>query len=212
MRHRVLALLLALGAPGLAHASGCDDLSTCFAPPMVYSQSANNNTGGVSINLGAYASLASPAFTGTPTAPTPALNDNTTKLATTAFVTSALGPVTITASTAVTQQQLALALAPYLTAAAMQIHPSQPYTVSGAIALGEAYSVVDCPAACTVTLAPPADTTHDGPPHTITSIGTAQVQFNLSFYGTSSGGLPLNQGSTVNVFWAQAFNTYLYVN
>lgn len=44
------------------------------------------------------APLASPAFTGTPTAPTPAAGDNSTKIATTAYVTgavsSALGEVT----------------------------------------------------------------------------------------------------------------------
>src|ERR1017187_619453 len=37
------------------------------------------------------APLNSPAFTGTPTAPTPTPGDNTTKLATTAFVTAAGG-------------------------------------------------------------------------------------------------------------------------
>jgi hypothetical protein len=41
-------------------------------------------------NLSAYAPLASPAFTGTPTAPTPAPGDNTTKLPTTAFVHAAI--------------------------------------------------------------------------------------------------------------------------
>ncbi|MGY3588093.1 hypothetical protein [Bradyrhizobium sp. USDA 4350] len=40
-------------------------------------------------NLGA-AGLASPAFTGTPTAPTPVATDNTTKLATTAYVKTAI--------------------------------------------------------------------------------------------------------------------------
>jgi hypothetical protein len=43
-------------------------------------------TGNLSINLSAYAPLASPAFTGNPTAPTAALGDNDTSLATTAFV------------------------------------------------------------------------------------------------------------------------------
>ena len=37
-----------------------------------------------------YAPLSSPALTGTPTAPTPTLSDNSTKLATTAFIQSAL--------------------------------------------------------------------------------------------------------------------------
>ena len=43
--------------------------------------------------LNAKASLASPAFTGTPTAPTPTSNDNTTKIATTAFVKTAIQEV-----------------------------------------------------------------------------------------------------------------------
>lgn len=40
--------------------------------------------------LSAYAPLASPHFTGAPTAPTPAAGDNTTRLATSAFVTAAI--------------------------------------------------------------------------------------------------------------------------
>ncbi|MDD2290683.1 MAG: hypothetical protein PHV52_00255 [Aliarcobacter sp.] len=43
-------------------------------------------SGNVQTQLNAKAPLASPALTGTPTAPTPAASDNTTKLATTAFV------------------------------------------------------------------------------------------------------------------------------
>jgi hypothetical protein len=43
-------------------------------------------TGNLSIDLSAYAPLASPAFTGNPTAPTAALGDSDTSLATTAFV------------------------------------------------------------------------------------------------------------------------------
>jgi len=41
--------------------------------------------------VGTKAPLASPAFTGTPTAPTPAASDNSTKLATTAYVDTASG-------------------------------------------------------------------------------------------------------------------------
>ena len=44
-------------------------------------------------NLSGYAPIASPAFTGNPTAPTPAPNDNDTSIATTAFVAAALGGV-----------------------------------------------------------------------------------------------------------------------
>lgn len=38
------------------------------------------------VDLSTYAPINSPTFTGTPTAPTPTINDNTTKLATTAYV------------------------------------------------------------------------------------------------------------------------------
>jgi hypothetical protein len=47
-------------------------------------------SGNLSIDLSAYAPLASPAFTGNPTAPTATFGDNDTSLATTAFVQSAL--------------------------------------------------------------------------------------------------------------------------
>lgn len=42
-----------------------------------------------------YAPLASPALTGTPTAPTPTSTDNTTKLATTAFVKTAISGLSV---------------------------------------------------------------------------------------------------------------------
>lgn len=45
---------------------------------------------GAPIDLSAYAPINSPAFTGTPTAPTPSFGDNSSKLATTAFVESAV--------------------------------------------------------------------------------------------------------------------------
>ena len=45
--------------------------------------------------MAAKAPLASPALTGAPTAPTPALNDNGTRLATTAFVAGALDPLSV---------------------------------------------------------------------------------------------------------------------
>lgn len=41
-------------------------------------------------DLSIFAPLASPAFTGTPTAPTPTAGDNSTKVSTTAFVTAAI--------------------------------------------------------------------------------------------------------------------------
>lgn len=46
-------------------------------------------TSAIQTQLGLLAPLASPTFTGNPTAPTPAVNDNDTSIATTAFVTAA---------------------------------------------------------------------------------------------------------------------------
>lgn len=46
---------------------------------------------GTVIDLSGYAPLASPTFTGTPTAPTPAADDDSTKIATTAYVQDELG-------------------------------------------------------------------------------------------------------------------------
>jgi hypothetical protein len=47
-------------------------------------------SGNLSVNLSAYAPLASPAFTGNPTAPTATFGDNDTSIATTAFVQAGL--------------------------------------------------------------------------------------------------------------------------
>jgi hypothetical protein len=44
----------------------------------------------IAVNLTSYAPLNTPAFVGTPTAPTPAINDNSTKIATSAYVQSNL--------------------------------------------------------------------------------------------------------------------------
>lgn len=45
-----------------------------------------DETGGGDVDLTGYAKLASPAFTGTPTAPSPSLSDDSTKIATTSWV------------------------------------------------------------------------------------------------------------------------------
>ena len=52
-----------------------------------------NFAGTVTTSLGTKAPLASPALTGTPTAPTPAAGDSTTKIATTEYVQGSLGMV-----------------------------------------------------------------------------------------------------------------------
>jgi hypothetical protein len=60
---------------------------------IVYSSSSFVKMTGAStftLDTTVYAPLASPAFTGTPTAPTPSAADNSTKLATTAYVDNAV--------------------------------------------------------------------------------------------------------------------------
>jgi hypothetical protein len=63
-------------------------------PPGVVSATApltyDSGTQNISIDLSAYATLASPTFTGDPKAPTPTAGDNDTSIATTAFVQTAL--------------------------------------------------------------------------------------------------------------------------
>jgi Major tropism determinant N-terminal domain len=49
---------------------------------------------GTTVGGSALATLASPAFTGTPTAPTPSSSDNSTKIATTAYVNTVLSTIT----------------------------------------------------------------------------------------------------------------------
>ena len=58
-----------------------------------YTQKAKQDANGNQIDT-TYAPLASPALTGTPTAPTAAAGTNTTQIATTAFVTSAISGIT----------------------------------------------------------------------------------------------------------------------
>lgn len=66
----------------------------------------------VAAALGSKAPLASPALTGTPTAPTAAASTNTTQIATTAFVAGALGSYLTTSSAASTYAPLASAVQP----------------------------------------------------------------------------------------------------
>lgn len=66
-----------------------------------------------SLTVTEFAPLASPAFTGTPTAPTPASGDSSTKIATTAFVQAALGGIKgiYPCTTSTTYAQITAALA-----------------------------------------------------------------------------------------------------
>lgn len=63
----------------------------------------------VTTQLGTKAPIASPAFTGTPTAPTATAGTNTTQVATTAFVVAAVAGVTIPAASATVQGKVELA-------------------------------------------------------------------------------------------------------
>ncbi len=126
---------------GLVHgnflAIGDDGLVKEVAPPSAGNvASVFGRTGAVTAQSGDYgvaqiigaAPLASPAFTGVPTAPTPASNDSSTKIATTAFVQGLIingvnltGPIISTGNvTAITAQTgtgttFAMSAAPTLT-------------------------------------------------------------------------------------------------
>ena len=65
--------------------------------------------------LGSYATIASPALTGTPTAPTATTSDNTTKIATTAFVKSNLVSYVTSSSLSTTLGSYATNASPALT-------------------------------------------------------------------------------------------------
>jgi hypothetical protein len=68
-------------------------------------------TGNTDITLptsGTIATLASPNFTGTPTSPTPLIGDNSTTIATTAFVTTAISAVNSSTSTSLAAKQDAI--------------------------------------------------------------------------------------------------------
>jgi hypothetical protein len=76
---------------GSAHASQIQTtISTSASTPISATPPLSISGGNISIDLSAYAPLASPALTGNPTAPTPTAGDNDTSIATTAFVTSAV--------------------------------------------------------------------------------------------------------------------------
>jgi hypothetical protein len=84
----------ATGATGAQGPPGTAGIQGPQGPPGVVSATApltyNSGTQNISIDLSAYAPLASPTFTGDPKAPTPATADNDTSIATTAFVKTAL--------------------------------------------------------------------------------------------------------------------------
>ena len=63
------------------------------AAGIIFSDNSVQTTAATTPDLSAYATLASPTFTGVPAAPTAAGGTNTTQIATTAFVTSAVGAI-----------------------------------------------------------------------------------------------------------------------
>lgn len=66
---------------------------------LVFPDSTVQTTAAITPNLSGYAPLSSPALTGVPTAPTPLASDNSTTIATTAYVTNAVASSTTSAST-----------------------------------------------------------------------------------------------------------------
>lgn len=69
----------------------------------------DNVTSAIQTQLNAKAPLASPAFTGTPTAPTQAVGDNTTRIATTAFVNAEIANDAVLDSTFTTKGDIVAA-------------------------------------------------------------------------------------------------------
>jgi endosialidase-like protein len=88
-------------APTAAALTSTNQIATCaFVAAAVLNSVAsfNGRTGAVTLtsadlSAAGGAALASPHFTGTPTAPTPTVGDNSTALATTAYVTAAIGSI-----------------------------------------------------------------------------------------------------------------------
>ena len=70
-----------------------DTLSTGDSNKIVKGTEIDNEFNSISGAISSKADLASPALTGTPTGPTATAGSNTTQLATTAFVTAALGAI-----------------------------------------------------------------------------------------------------------------------
>lgn len=83
------------GASGAPSALKTGELAWNMVDDIVYAGKGDDGSGNATSIVpvggsGYYAPVASPALTGTPTAPTPTGGDNSTKIATTAFVTTAL--------------------------------------------------------------------------------------------------------------------------
>lgn len=99
-----------------------DSLSTVKEDIVETILSSNESSGDSSI----YAPLASPAFTGTPTAPTAAYGTNNTQIATTAFVQEAIHPMIIVTIDNIPENTL-------ITVTATLINSSPTYTASATL-------------------------------------------------------------------------------
>lgn len=87
------------------------------------------------IDLTPYAPKASPVFTGNPTAPTPAANDNDTSIATTAFVTTAVAAVPAAPAAATAAEYVANS------APTKMLTPGAVWSAAGIVTLTDAATV-----------------------------------------------------------------------
>lgn len=139
---------------------------------------------------GAYATLASPALTGTPTAPTASSGTNTTQIATTAFVTAAVAAVDVSAQ-----------LSSYLTTSAAA---STYLTISSAsstyLSQSSASSTYLSQSSASSTYAPLASPTFTGTPAAPTaSAGTNTTQIATTAYvSTAISNLVNGAGSALD--------------
>lgn len=111
---------LSVGSPASASAGGSLAYNSStgvftFTPPdlssYITSAAAGVSQSSLTTQLASYAELASPTFTGTPSAPTPAASNNTTQVATTAFVQTELAALVASAPASLdTLNELATAL------------------------------------------------------------------------------------------------------
>ena len=173
--------------------------------PSGYQTAANVTTA-----LAPYAPLASPALTGTPTAPTPGVTDNTTKLATTAYVTTADNALRLVFANNTGRNRLhnggfsinqrgytsgtALAAGAYghdrwkagASGGTYTFTQSQPFTTI-TITAGSLQQIVEAPNV-------------EGGTYTLSWTGTAQGRVNAGAYGASPvtvAGLAVNTAITV---------------
>lgn len=102
------------------------------APTSIYGDGVNIQTTGIS--TAGLAPINSPTFTGTPAAPTPPGGNNTTRLATTQFVQTAIAPLASLAALAAAVAPLAPLASPVLTGVPLSTTNASPTDSSAQIA------------------------------------------------------------------------------